>query len=219
MKTGSSSASDVSSLRSSPDENIPSATSQTPSSVYSASNGGDSHKRKRSGTDHVGSSSQGHYDYSPPKRTEHSQHVVDRPLHVLGNADRQQDNNRHNGTNHQDQTWNQGHVQSVQPPTINGVGEEQWYNSPGAASQNSESMNGTNGVMPKRKRTKTACMTCRRRKKKCDEERPLCNNCIPRRSLLSLHGYKTAMVMGTTLRSIGLSTARQVRLDHTTDRN
>ncbi|KAJ9368614.1 transcriptional regulator family: Fungal Specific TF [Paecilomyces variotii] len=45
--------------------------------------------------------------------------------------------------------------------------------SPGAAVQ----------VGPKRKRvfsnrTKTGCMTCRRRKKKCDEQHPACNNCI-----------------------------------------
>ncbi|KAH8693101.1 putative acetyltransferase [Talaromyces proteolyticus] len=38
-------------------------------------------------------------------------------------------------------------------------------------------------VGPKRKRvfsnrTKTGCMTCRRRKKKCDEQHPACNNCI-----------------------------------------
>ncbi|OAL70859.1 acetyltransferase [Trichophyton violaceum] len=38
-------------------------------------------------------------------------------------------------------------------------------------------------VAPKRKRvfsnrTKTGCMTCRRRKKKCDEQHPSCNNCI-----------------------------------------
>ncbi|KAJ5689778.1 hypothetical protein N7462_004170 [Penicillium macrosclerotiorum] len=38
-------------------------------------------------------------------------------------------------------------------------------------------------VAPKRKRvfsnrTKTGCMTCRRRKKKCDEMHPACNNCI-----------------------------------------
>ncbi|KAF7714723.1 Fungal Zn(2)-Cys(6) binuclear cluster domain-containing protein [Penicillium ucsense] len=44
---------------------------------------------------------------------------------------------------------------------------------------------GTNSgqVAPKRKRvfsnrTKTGCMTCRRRKKKCDEQHPACNNCI-----------------------------------------
>ncbi|EGC48746.1 C6 zinc finger domain-containing protein [Histoplasma capsulatum var. duboisii H88] len=38
-------------------------------------------------------------------------------------------------------------------------------------------------VGPKRKRvfsnrTKTGCMTCRRRKKKCDEQHPACNNCL-----------------------------------------
>ncbi|KAI9928494.1 hypothetical protein ASPWEDRAFT_48773 [Aspergillus wentii DTO 134E9] len=38
-------------------------------------------------------------------------------------------------------------------------------------------------VAPKRKRvfsnrTKTGCMTCRKRKKKCDEQHPACNNCI-----------------------------------------
>ena len=38
-------------------------------------------------------------------------------------------------------------------------------------------------VGPKRKRvfsnrTKTGCMTCRRRKKKCDEQHPSCNNCM-----------------------------------------
>ncbi|KAI5283680.1 Maltose acetyltransferase, partial [Ascosphaera aggregata] len=38
-------------------------------------------------------------------------------------------------------------------------------------------------IGPKRKRvfsnrTKTGCLTCRRRKKKCDEARPACNNCI-----------------------------------------
>ncbi|RHZ63203.1 hypothetical protein CDV55_107365 [Aspergillus turcosus] len=38
-------------------------------------------------------------------------------------------------------------------------------------------------IAPKRKRvfsnrTKTGCMTCRRRKKKCDEQHPACNNCL-----------------------------------------
>ncbi|KAJ5549744.1 hypothetical protein N7535_002315 [Penicillium sp. DV-2018c] len=42
---------------------------------------------------------------------------------------------------------------------------------------------GTGQVAPKRKRvfsnrTKTGCMTCRRRKKKCDEQHPACNNCL-----------------------------------------
>ncbi|KAL4801247.1 hypothetical protein BDV18DRAFT_87374 [Aspergillus unguis] len=38
-------------------------------------------------------------------------------------------------------------------------------------------------IAPKRKRvfsnrTKTGCLTCRKRKKKCDEQRPACNNCV-----------------------------------------
>ncbi|KAJ5936988.1 acetyltransferase [Penicillium verhagenii] len=47
----------------------------------------------------------------------------------------------------------------------------------------SERPNGAVQVAPKRKRvfsnrTKTGCMTCRRRKKKCDEQHPACNNCL-----------------------------------------
>ena len=35
-----------------------------------------------------------------------------------------------------------------------------------------------NGVKMKRTRSKTGCLTCRKRKKKCDENKPNCNNCI-----------------------------------------
>lgn len=38
-------------------------------------------------------------------------------------------------------------------------------------------------------RTKTGCMTCRRRKKKCDETRPKCNNCV--RGGFTCTGYQT----------------------------
>jgi acetyltransferase-like isoleucine patch superfamily enzyme len=38
-------------------------------------------------------------------------------------------------------------------------------------------------------RTKTGCMTCRRRKKKCDETRPECNNCL--RGGFVCSGYQT----------------------------
>ncbi|KIW96540.1 uncharacterized protein Z519_01931 [Cladophialophora bantiana CBS 173.52] len=46
-----------------------------------------------------------------------------------------------------------------------------------------ESATGAPTVAPKRKRnfsnrTKTGCMTCRQRKKKCDEAQPWCNNCV-----------------------------------------
>ena len=170
-------------MRSSPDENIHTATSQTPSSVYPASNGNDSsHKRKRSGTDDAGRSSpQRQYDYSPPKRTNHPQHVADRALHVLGNSDDQRYYKSQNGIDHGDHAWSQGHGQPVQAPATNGAGDED--NSPGSTGQNYDSMNGSNSIVPKRKRnfsnrTKTGCMTCRRRKKKCDEIRPHCM-CLP----------------------------------------
>ncbi|RKF65670.1 putative bacterial transferase hexapeptide [Erysiphe neolycopersici] len=38
-------------------------------------------------------------------------------------------------------------------------------------------------------RTKTGCMTCRRRKKKCDETKPTCNNCL--RGGFTCTGYQT----------------------------
>ena len=168
--------SDVSSTRSSPDENIQTVASRTPSSIYHNSNGNDSsHKRKRSGTYDAGRSSPRQYDYSPPKRTEHSQHLADQALHALGtsdNHDSQQYYPTPTSANPSVQAWTQDQAQP--PHSGNDVGEEQW-DSPGA---NGYDMNG-NGMVPKRKRnfsnrTKTGCMTCRRRKKKCDEARPHC---------------------------------------------
>ncbi|PWY64715.1 acetyltransferase [Aspergillus heteromorphus CBS 117.55] len=72
-------------------------------------------------------------------------------------------------------TWNsssrptEGAAQNEHPPSLSTVSQER----PQSAMQ----------VAPKRKRvfsnrTKTGCMTCRRRKKKCDEQHPACNNCI-----------------------------------------
>ncbi|KAF8242977.1 hypothetical protein K440DRAFT_590254, partial [Wilcoxina mikolae CBS 423.85] len=37
---------------------------------------------------------------------------------------------------------------------------------------------GAKGAKVSRKRTKTGCLTCRKRRIKCGEERPTCNNCI-----------------------------------------
>ena len=91
-------------------------------------------------------------------------------MHVLGTSDDQQ-HYYQNGN-----TWNQEQGHSEQHP--NGASEAQWDESPDADGQGYEH-NGTNGIVPKRKRnfsnrTKTGCMTCRRRKKKCGEERPHC---------------------------------------------
>ena len=155
-------------MRSSPDENLETPTSQTHSSVYPNSNGNDSsHKRKRSHIEDAGRSSPRQYDYSPPKRPEHPQHMAERAMHVLG-TDEQQYYGHQNG-----HTWDQDQAQPVQPPN----GEDQWESPNGQGYD--PTMNGSNGILPKRKRnfsnrTKTGCMTCRRRKKKCGEERPQC---------------------------------------------
>ncbi|KAI9842055.1 MAG: hypothetical protein M1838_003280 [Thelocarpon superellum] len=45
---------------------------------------------------------------------------------------------------------------------------------------------------PSRKRTKTGCLTCRRRRIKCGEERPICNNCI--KSKRDCEGYSQRVV-------------------------
>ncbi|KAI9678334.1 MAG: hypothetical protein M1817_006280 [Caeruleum heppii] len=43
-----------------------------------------------------------------------------------------------------------------------------------------------------RKRTKTGCLTCRRRRIKCGEERPICNNCI--KSKRNCEGYNQRVI-------------------------
>ncbi|KAI9884345.1 MAG: 25S rRNA (adenine645-N1)-methyltransferase [Watsoniomyces obsoletus] len=43
-----------------------------------------------------------------------------------------------------------------------------------------------------RKRTKTGCLTCRRRRIKCGEERPICNNCV--KSKRNCEGYSQRVV-------------------------
>lgn len=56
-----------------------------------------------------------------------------------------------------------------------------------------DSPNETAAVNPKlRKRTKTGCLTCRKRRIKCGEERPTCNNCI--KSKRHCEGYNQRVV-------------------------
>ncbi|VTT55264.1 unnamed protein product [Fusarium fujikuroi] len=45
-----------------------------------------------------------------------------------------------------------------------------------------------------RKRTKTGCITCRKRRIKCDEGRPICNNCI--KSKRDCEGYNQRVIFG-----------------------
>lgn len=172
---------DSPSSRSSPDEDMHSPPPQSPPTTYPPSNPNSSnHKRKRSGTDDKARSTPPRqYDYSPPKRDEHPQHVADRVLHVLDTSNgHQQYYQDSNGSNQNGHTWDHDQAHN-DTPTTNGV-DERWVNSQEAGAQNYDpAMNSPNGVVPKRKRnfsnrTKTGCLTCRKRKKKCGEERPYC---------------------------------------------
>jgi hypothetical protein len=54
------------------------------------------------------------------------------------------------------------------------------------------------GANPKlRKRTKTGCLTCRKRRIKCGEERPTCNNCI--KSKRHCEGYNQRVIFKTPI--------------------
>jgi len=50
----------------------------------------------------------------------------------------------------------------------------------------------TIGTRSSRKRTKTGCLTCRRRRIKCGEERPICSNCV--KSKRQCEGYNRRVV-------------------------
>lgn len=58
------------------------------------------------------------------------------------------------------------------------------------ASGAGESRNATSAKA--RKRTKTGCLTCRRRRIKCGEERPMCNNCV--KSKRNCEGYTPRVI-------------------------
>jgi hypothetical protein len=70
------------------------------------------------------------------------------------------------------------------PPQVGGSGGS----SAGGTSASNTASNapGTSG-QKLRKRTKTGCLTCRKRRIKCGEERPICNNCI--KSKRTCEGY------------------------------
>ncbi|KAL8936767.1 MAG: hypothetical protein Q9211_004027 [Gyalolechia sp. 1 TL-2023] len=62
-----------------------------------------------------------------------------------------------------------------------------------ASKQASAAGDGKDANSPKaRKRTKTGCLTCRRRRIKCGEERPTCNNCV--KSKRNCEGYTPRVI-------------------------
>ncbi|EWG41493.1 hypothetical protein FVEG_03599 [Fusarium verticillioides 7600] len=69
------------------------------------------------------------------------------------------------------------------------------YNSQGEPREETDSKR--NGV---RKRTKTGCLTCRKRRIKCDEGKPICNNCI--KSKRRCEGYSQVVIFGGSMDAI-----------------
>ncbi len=170
-----------SSPRSSPNDDIQTATTHTSASIY-PSNDSSSHKRKRSGDDTRTSSPHRSYDYSPPARTEHPQHVADQALHMLGTSNNttQEYHTNGNGMTH-GRDWDDHYSpepQSASTHTPNGEEQQRWESHSNGQNYNHDSMAGTNGGRVRKRnfsnRTKTGCLTCRTRKKKCDEARPHC---------------------------------------------
>ncbi|KAF7595876.1 hypothetical protein BBP40_004369 [Aspergillus hancockii] len=59
-----------------------------------------------------------------------------------------------------------------------------------------------------RKRTKTGCLTCRQRRIKCGEEKPVCNNCV--KSKRECKGYAQRLIFKNPLGIPGASNLQQV---------
>lgn len=142
-----------------------------------------SHKRKRS--ESVDDDRQ--YDYSPPKRID-QQHLADRALHVMGNHNTASSTVWQSSSERPSQYWHNDRNQGETITVAQNGDQDNGYETPppGAAGQMTDGTEtppsrpgGPVVQIAKRKRnfsnrTKTGCMTCRSRKKKCDEGRPTC---------------------------------------------
>ncbi|PYI08212.1 hypothetical protein BO78DRAFT_77524 [Aspergillus sclerotiicarbonarius CBS 121057] len=80
--------------------------------------------------------------------------------------------------------------------------------SAGAQGDSTETIAGSGSAhkVPK-KRTKTGCLTCRQRRIKCGEEKPICNNCI--KSKRECKGYVPRLVFKDPLGIAGTITSQQ----------
>ncbi|RAH82606.1 hypothetical protein BO86DRAFT_72304 [Aspergillus japonicus CBS 114.51] len=84
------------------------------------------------------------------------------------------------------------------PPdlSISGPGSAQGPDVADAAQLDAGSNNATSQRVPK-KRTKTGCLTCRKRRIKCGEEKPTCNNCV--KSKRECKGYGPRLIFKNPL--------------------
>lgn len=179
----------ASSGRSTPNEEVSTATSHAPSTTYPMTNGHDSpHKRKRSDSneDERGSPHR-QYDYSPPRRIEHPQHMADRALNVLDNDHAPPSYYSNGQPIHTNGHWTPDQTTPLSTSSDrNGMHEQSWSVTTPTNGQGYDQdgpINSATGLQKRKRnfanRTKTGCMTCRKRKKKCDEQRPFCTYFLP----------------------------------------
>lgn len=164
------------------------------------------HKRKRSMSSEQALRSPPRYDFNPPKRVDTHQHLADRALHVLDNTNHAPPHSTYyptaaNGQERQEYVYDRSYSDQngMQDTTSDGRMNEQ-YQRNGSEQHFSNSSNADDqhpsddrdksrpsvvktqqDVKRKRNfsnRTKTGCITCRNRKKKCDEGRPQCKYCM-----------------------------------------
>lgn len=160
------------------------------------------HKRRRSMSSEQGLHSPRRYDYHPPKKTEtQQQHMADRALHVLDTTTDQHPAHSYystapTGQDHSGYGYERPYNGPVGAHSSTPEGRlaeafsretsEHHYASSATGFDHErvdDNKEGSQGQQPgqKRKRnfsnrTKTGCITCRGRKKKCDEGRPQCKS-------------------------------------------
>lgn len=163
-------------------------------------------KRQRSMSSEPGQQSPRRYDYQPPRKTESQQHMADRALHVLDSANKPPPHSyystapaahEHPGYQYERSYSNTSGLlptpdSRVNDPYPRDSTERHYASSTTGGDQeknddpNDRSTPPQNGQKRKRNfsnRTKTGCITCRGRKKKCDEGRPLCKFILAASSL------------------------------------
>ncbi|ETN39018.1 uncharacterized protein HMPREF1541_07060 [Cyphellophora europaea CBS 101466] len=183
----SSPGSERSSPNSSPTEDLRIDTQQSP--AHAPPNGTElSQKRKRSVSDDDAGRSPLHANHAINVAP---QHVADRALHMLSVDESSPQYPPTNGIHPNGQPWihdaKRRHTNNLPTPDTpsNNTDERRWATTNGslhAVYPHDPVTPATAQNKPRKRnfsnRTKTGCMTCRRRKKKCDEEKPICGNCI-----------------------------------------
>lgn len=159
------------------------------------------HKRKRSPSTSPGSHSPRRYDYNPPRKEQQPQQMADRALHVM-DANPQppyyqtiSDSVERPSYIHDSPETPEGRLQEAfgqerDQPARHGssVGHTDQEQPDQLAGDDGQPPLTPGQTLQKRKRnfsnrTKTGCITCRQRKKKCDEGRPFCKSPITRGTL------------------------------------